>query len=95
MPSFVAGTDCITTSPDPRSIAWLIAPEILFVPRKKGITRPRGPRLPRHSEFLDMESGVAILTNSNDEPPGHAAAEPANLPNPCQIPRDYLFSDGY
>ncbi|KAJ5418835.1 uncharacterized protein N7487_002385 [Penicillium crustosum] len=42
-----------------------------------------------------MESHVAILTNSNDEPPGNAAAEPANLPNPCQIPRIISFSGGY
>ena len=46
---------------------------------------------PRHSKALDMEYEVAILTNSNDEPPGDAAAEPANLLNPCQIPRIIYF----
>ncbi|KAJ9488168.1 hypothetical protein VN97_g5131 [Penicillium thymicola] len=36
------------------------------LPEKREITRPRGPRLPRHSEVVEMESEVAILTNSND-----------------------------
>ncbi|KAJ5421035.1 hypothetical protein N7465_003554, partial [Penicillium sp. CMV-2018d] len=70
----------------PQVIAWLIAPEILF--ESRGL-EGRDFRATQNS--WTCESGVAILTNSNDERPGHAAAEPANLPNPCQFPGLSLF----
>ncbi|KAJ5382399.1 hypothetical protein N7517_000310 [Penicillium concentricum] len=42
-------------------------------------------------EFESVEFEFDILTNSNDEPPGQPVAEPATLPNECQIPQILYF----
>ncbi|KAJ5158202.1 uncharacterized protein N7500_007853 [Penicillium coprophilum] len=83
----------VMTSPDLDDIAQIILSINVIGPRKE--SRGVGSRDPRHSELEGVESGVDMLTNSNDEPLGQPVAEPANLPNARQIPRILSFLDGH
>ena len=95
MPSFVAATDYITTSPDFGTPDYRVADFPGNIPLSQKNRDREGPNAeilpPESPKVGGVEPRVDMSTNSDDEPPGHAVAGTGNLPNPGDIPRTMSF----